>query len=55
MRWGEDLLVQICVGHSHEDGDEFSLFIKGMMKHDAFHLVAKMILKAVEFLICLMV
>lgn len=22
---GEDLLVQICVGHSHEDGDEFSL------------------------------
>lgn len=50
-----DLWIQVCVGHNRRRECIFSIFLKGMMKYDGFHLDAKMILKAVEFLICFMV
>lgn len=49
-----DPLVQICVGHGQRLGCIFSLFVKSLMRHEV-HLDAKMILKAVEFPICLTV
>lgn len=42
-----DVWIQVCVGHSQRWECIFSIFIKGMMKHDGFHLDTKMILKAV--------
>lgn len=50
-----DLWIQVCVGHSQRWEGIFSIFIKGIMEPDGFHLDTKMILKAVEFLVCLRV
>lgn len=50
-----DLWIQVSVGHSQRRECISSIFLKGTMKHNGFRIDAKVILKAVEFLICLTV